>query len=488
MTSTPSVAPTGILDPLTAWSAVLVALESLPSDVMSLRGLDDEVFLQINDLQAQASRRLGAGGALIAGEVAHRSRPALGMSGLAQRAGFRTPERLLTQTTGVTKQQALTALSAGTLMGEIADDGAVDEVTGEVQAPTRPWLRPVASAVSRGDVSTSAAQAIGSGLGVPNSAVTARQLEAAAARLVAEVVAGLDADRAWKRARDARDELDVAGVKVREAELFETRAITHFPLPNGGGKAIWTMDPETYAAFTDIYDRATSPKRGGVRFVAGSLKGRQQAERAAAIAADERTPAQLASDAVLQLMKLGADADPTVLLGSGAPVIRITVAEEALESGIGFGRIEGQDHPVSLDTVQRLLCGGDSIRMGFDQKGTVLDLESEQRLFSRRQREVLAVKFGKCMDPACDRPPSWTEAHHIQHWIRDKGKTLVKNGILLCRWHHLKYHNEGYEIEVDDDGNYWQIPPASVDPGQRRVPMPLKSTAIADLWRTRRTA
>jgi hypothetical protein len=481
MTSTTAVALTPTLDPLSAWSAVVEALSQLPTDVSAMRALGEPAFLRINELQAQASRRLGAAGALIAGEVAHRSRPALGMSGLAQRTGFRTPERLLTQTTGVTKQQALTALKAGTLIAEIADDGKIDEVTGEVMAPTQPWLRPVAAAAAQGQLSTSAAQAISSGLGSPNSAVSAEQLEIAATRLVGESVGGIDDDRLWKRARDARDELDVAGVKVREAELLENRGITHFPLAGGGGKAIWTMDPETYATFKDVYDRSTSPKRGGVRFVSS-----EQSERAATIAADERTPVQLASDAMLQLFKLGSDTNPNFLLGSGAPVIRITVAEQALETGIGFGKIEGEDAPVSLDTVQRLLCGGDSIRMGFDRKGNVLDVEAEQRLFSKRQGEVLAVKFGHCMDPNCDRPPSWCERHHIKQWVRDHGKTLLENGILLCKWHHLKYHNEGYEIEVDDNGDYWQIPPRKVDPEQKRVAMPLKSTAIADLWRTRR--
>lgn len=463
------------------YHAALAALAELPTGVVELRGLSEEALLRINGLHAAASRALGAAGAVIAGEVAHRSRPALGMSGLAQRTGFRTPQRLLTQTTGATKQQVNTALAAGILLTEIADEGTVDEVTGEVLAPTQPWLRPVAAAVTAGDISTSAAQSIGSGLGSPNSAVSAEQLEVAAARLVEEAIVGIDADRLWKRARDARDELDVAGVKIREAELFDTRGVTHFPLPGGGGKAIWTMDPETYANFTDLYDRATSPKLGGVRFVS-----KEQSQRAATIAADERTPAQLASDALLQLLRLGADTNPNVLLGSGAPIIRITVAEDALHTGNGFAKIEGQDEPVSIDTVHRLLCSGHSIRMGFDPKGNVLDLESEQRLFSKRQREVLAVKFGHCMDPNCDRPPSWTEAHHIKQWARDKGKTRIENGILLCKWHHLKYHNEGYEIEIDDNGNYWQVPPKAVDPEQKRVAMPLKSTAIADLWRTHR--
>jgi hypothetical protein len=187
MTSTVAVTPTATRDPLTAWSNVVSALAQLPTDdVLSLRGLSDDVFLQINDLQAQASPRLGAGGALVAGQVAHRSRAALGMSGLAQRTGFRIPKRLLTQTTGVTRQQARTALAAGTLIAKLADDGRVDEVTGEVLAPAQPWLRPVAVAVSDGRISTSAAQSIGAGLGLPNSAVRAGQLEVAATRLVDE--------------------------------------------------------------------------------------------------------------------------------------------------------------------------------------------------------------------------------------------------------------------------------------------------------------
>jgi hypothetical protein len=241
------------------------------------------------------------------------------------------------------------------------------------------------------------------------------------------------------------------------------------------------MDPETYAEFKAIYDRSTSPKLGGVRFLST-----EQAQRSARIADDSRTPAQLASDAILQLLKLGAATKPDCLIGSGAPIIRITVAEDALETGIGFGKIEGSDEAVSLDTVNRLMCGGDSIRMGFDRNGNVLNVESEQRLFSKRQREVLAVKFGHCMHPNCDRPPSWTEAHHIKQWVRDRGKTEIDNGILLCKWHHLKYHNEGYEIEVDEAGRYWQVPPPAVDPHQNRVAMPLKSDAIAHLWRAHR--
>jgi hypothetical protein len=85
------------------------------------------------------------------------------------------------------------------------------------------------------------------------------------------------------------------------------------------------------------------------------------------------------------------------------------------------------------------------------------------------------------MDPDCDRPPSWCEAHHILHWARDRGRTLIENGILLCKYHHLLYHNRGYEIRCDEAGNYFKIPPSSVDPGQQPIPMPLKTRNLADL-------
>jgi hypothetical protein len=294
--------------------------------------------------------------------------------------------------------------------------------------------------------------------------------------LIAEAVAGVDPDALRRRVRDARDELDLAGVAAREDELRATRNLIHFEKANGCGRAIWDMDPETYAAFKDLYDRSTSPKRGGVRFTYSD-----DAAKSAAIAADERSAGQLASDSFVQLLGLGADADPASILGTGAPVIRITVAEQALESGVGLARIDGQSVAVSIPTAQRLLCGGASIRSGFDRAGNVLDLEKEDRLFSRRQREILAAKFGGCMDPNCERPPSWCEAHHILQWKRDGGKTVLDNGILLCRHHHLKYHNEGYEIARDGEGRYWQIPPISRDPKQTPQPMPLKSAALLDL-------
>ena len=96
------------------------------------------------------------------------------------------------------------------------------------------------------------------------------------------------------------------------------------------------MDPETYARFLDFYDRTTSPKRGGVRFIDPTKRESPRIET------DTRDYKQLASDTLLHFLMVGADTDPTVMLGSGAPVIRVTVARTALDTGVGFGRIDGQ--------------------------------------------------------------------------------------------------------------------------------------------------
>jgi hypothetical protein len=342
--------------------------------------------------------------------------------------------------------------------------------------------------MSGGCLSMEAADAISSGIGSPNSSVDEEQLRAAVDTLVDEAMT-LDPDRLYKRARFPRDELDVAGVALREEERRQQRSLRLITLPTGMGRLVWTMPPETLAAVKDIYDRMTSPKLGGVRFVADDAAG-----RAAAIVDDPRSPEQLASDGFEQLLRLGADTDPRFLMGSGAPVITIITTAPVFATGvgtgdgvgIGVGRIEGQTDPVGLSTIERHACNGAVIDMVFDSQGQPLDVGREQRLFTARQRRALAIRDGGCRAPGCDRPPSWTEAHHVKHWARDHGPTDLANGMLLCKHHHLLFHNNGWEIQVDAEHRYWLIPPSTIDPAQTPRPMPTKSLAFADL--TRRAA
>jgi hypothetical protein len=470
------------------FTGVLGGLEHVSTNIGDYRALDDEALLAANRDAAAAAHAVAARQALVAAVIAERSGHELGRKGLAQREGFRTPEQFIKKTTGTTALTAIGSLRTGAMMAEIADAGKIDPITGEVSTPTQPWLAPVVTALTGGGISVEAAGAIARGLGRPNSAATPEHLELAAAELCVEASGGTDPDALYKEARAKRDELDVGGVKLREAERHAAREWTMFTRPDGMLQIKWVLAPEDGALVKEAHDRLVSPKLGQVRFVSEERKA-----HAEAIKNDGRTPAQLASDGMLHLILAGADADSSQMLGSGAPVIRITTmreagprreAEAAFAPARPIGRIDGQAEPVSAATVDRLRCTGSVRTISFDQNGFVTETESEQRLFSTRQREALAAKFGGCMDPDCDRPPSWTEAHHIQFFKRDKGKTVLGNGILLCKYHHLKYHNENFEITVNPSGEYWLIPPPEVDRTQTPRHMRLKARNVSDLRRT----
>jgi len=455
------------------------AAAGLPVSATALSGLSESELLEANRLFAASQVALRCTGALIAGEIAHRSTPDLGSNGVAQRAGHRTPEQFVKIVTGLTSREAVTAVRVGNLMREAAAAGDVDLATGEVAVPSQPWLAPVAEALGQRLISVDAAEAIRAGLGSPNSAVSAAQLESAAADLC-EAARSLDPDAVARQARAYRDELDLDGVALREEERRKQRSLRLFVQPDGTTRLVWIMDPETAATVRDLYDRTTSPKLGGIRFV-----DPERQMLADEILHDERTPEQLASDGFEQLLRLGADSDPRFLLGSGAPQLRITATRESAESGRGLARIEGQEAPVSIETAHRLGCGGGTSRVVLDEAGRVLDFGHEQRLFTRNQKQALAITWGGCAAPGCDRPPSWTEAHHIQNWVRDGGRTDLADGILYCKHHHLLFHNNGWETRRDPDGRYWLIPPAERDPARRPIELRSKSAAVRDLTRER---
>lgn len=428
--------------------SALAAVRGMGVDAVALSALDDAQFLELTRLSGELSRAVSANTALIAGEVARRSAPALGSAGLAQAAGYRTPQELVRVLTGVTKTEATLSIAVGRI------------TTG---ADERAWLGPVGAGVAAGALSAAAAQAITSGL--TGTALTDDVLGAAAAQLCDEAAA-LDADRLFQRARQLRDELDESGIKDREHILRERRSLTFHCRPDGTSRLVWEMDPETAAQVGEIRDRATSPRTGGPRF---------DSPDAVRIADDPRTTEQLASDVFLQLLRAGADADSTHLLSTGAPVVRVIVTAATLETRAGHGRIEGQTEPISIETVERLTCTGATTEIHIDHTGQPLDVGREQRLYTRTQRIALAARDGGCRWPGCERPPSWTEAHHINHWARDHGRTDVADGVLLCRHHHLLVHNNHWEIQRH--GTTLTLIP----PEKGRAPIPMRDPAVLSL-------
>lgn len=459
-------------------NAVRVAACALPVSADSVRTLDDDHLLDAQRVLAEARRALDSSASVIAGEIAHRSRRELGYDGLAQRQGFRTAEKLVQHTAGSTARDASALVAVGILVHEA---GAVLRSDVHIDDLSEPWLQAVGSAVASGALSVDAAHAIRAGLGGAAMLVTSELLATAVQTLLAEAPV-LNADELLARARQLRDDLDVGGIAQREQRLRDERSIRRVRRANGLSRYIVDPDLEAAAFWDDLYDRVTAPRRGNVSFL--GTEDRSWAEAAFGGAeGDGRTTDQFVHDTFTDLLRLASDGDTAAsraIVGSRSPSVRVLVTARALESGVGAGHIEGIATPVSIATVARIACAHGVAAISFDSVGNILDVGREQRLYTARQRVALAARDGGCLFPGCDRPPSWCEAHHIDHWHRDHGQTDVARGVLLCRHHHMLVHNNGWEIEHDRVG-FWLIPPASIDPAQTPRLMPSKSAAFRDL-------
>ncbi len=239
-----------------------------------------------------------------------------------------------------------------------------------------------------------------------------------------------------------RDELDAAGVIDREAALRDRRFLRLTRQSDGMTRLFGLLDPESAALVSDAVDCVTSPRRGGPRFVDS-----EEVARAEAIVDDPRTTEQIAVDALVDMVRIAGAADSGRVFGVRKPGVRVVVEARDLAVGSGIARIEGQSESVSVQTAERIACATGYVPVVY-RPGRPIDVGVTQRLFTERQRIALAVIWGGCAVETCERPPSWTEAHHIEPWEAG-GPTNVDNGVLLCRHHHMLIHNNHWTIRRD---------------------------------------
>ncbi len=119
--------------------------------------------------------------------------------------------------------------------------------------------------------------------------------------------------------------------------------------------------------------------------------------------------------------------------------------------------------PITAAQARMLACDARIIPAVLGTASQVLDVGTANRLFPPAIRRAIALRDKGCSFPGCDRPPGWTDAHHVSFWI-DDGKTAYDNGTLLCRAHHSEIHRGHWTIHFADDGVPEYTPPPWVDP------------------------
>jgi Domain of unknown function (DUF222)/HNH endonuclease len=123
----------------------------------------------------------------------------------------------------------------------------------------------------------------------------------------------------------------------------------------------------------------------------------------------------------------------------------------------------GWGGPLCGAAARRLACDAAVSRVITDGASQPLDVGRRTRTIPPAIRTALVVRDRGCAFPNCDRPPSWTDAHHRRHWA-DGGPTSLDNLVLLCRTHHRAVHEGGWQLIHDPDGRWIARRASSRDP------------------------
>ncbi|MGN8027791.1 DUF222 domain-containing protein [Microbacterium sp. 22242] len=206
----------------------------------------------------------------------------------------------------------------------------------------------------------------------------------------------------------------IAGVQPREEEVRARRSLR-----------MWERDGAFHLEL--VTDTASAaPVRAALQgYVSAAFAARKTTIDPDAPDTDRRTVEQLRADALGFVCQHALDCTARSLpLAGAAVVVRVELGD--LRSGVGSGRIDGSDQPVSIAAVRRMAADGGIIPCVLGGKSEILDWGRGRRLFSSAQKLALAERDGGCA--MCALPVSMTKVHHIDWWKRHRGRTDLANG------------------------------------------------------------
>ena len=367
----------------------------------------------------------------------------------------------------------LLATTLGTTNGEAARLVQVGDATAprmQFSGEAAPAKHPhVAAGVATGDLSSAAAAAIVAALDRVEPRA-GRSAADDAERVLVEQAPGLSLDQLSKILARAEAHLDPDGVAPREDDLRAGRVLRMREDRDGMLHLHGTLDPE-----------AAAPVRAAIEgYVTAELAAQRDRGHTAGDAstgtakpadlplddlpdAPRRTIPRLQADALVALCEhlLGCDRRDVPLQGATV-VVRVSLDD--LLDGTGHASIDGTTAPVSISTARRMAADKGIIPCVLGGDSEILDWGRQKRLFTPAQRLALIERDGGCA--FCGAPPGHAKVHHIQWWARDRGRTDLSNGILLCTSCHHRIHDNGWDIRIDGPGTnarVWFIPPPWVD-------------------------
>jgi hypothetical protein len=145
--------------------------------------------------------------------------------------------------------------------------------------------------------------------------------------------------------------------------------------------------------------------------------------------------------------------------GSQRTHLQVTASFETLLGRIGAPAADLElGLPISRKCLERLACDCNVTRILLDADSMVIDVGRTERRVNGARRKALNLRDRHCRWPGCDRPASWSQGHHLKHWM-DGGSSDLDNLVLLCHRHHWMVHEGRWQILKVQGSGYVTIPP-----------------------------
>jgi hypothetical protein len=376
------------------------------ADLPSFSDEELKAFMRLAARVRQEADRVLACGAA---EINQRSRHDLGAAGLAKAEGHVNPQTMIAALTGASKTEArkLDRLGKSIMHASPVEHGLEENELVLVGADglhaadgpvVRPWFSDITDRLRAGQISPDRFEALRSGLGDVTDAVDGAALAAAAERILDLLHPEDLPETVFRDARQARALLDRAGVVEEERQQMAAQEARIWSSRDGMVHLRADFAPEDGTWLKNTLDLLLGPRIGGPRLVTG-----RAAEHAKVVENDPRSTEQIRAAAIISVLKAGVGVDENAVLAQKRPAVQIVVAAAELtrpgDDGVAF--IEGTGIPVSMSTVNRLVCDSGYVPVVLNADGSPLDLGREVRLFTQKQRLVIATLQGGCVWSGC---------------------------------------------------------------------------------------
>ncbi len=328
------------------------------------------------------------------------------------------------------------------------DLGPRRTLTGE---PLDPIFPTVAAAQAAGDISDRHAAVIRHTVDHLPGAVADQG--AAVERTLTEHARTFDPEQLARLARHVTRCLDPDGVLDDDHDHARRRDLTFARMADGSSRISGYLTPTCTAVWDAVLDPLSRPVPAD--------DGGEPDRRAAG---QRRHDAF--EDAGRRLLAAGTLPDS----GGTPATVLLTMTAEQARTGTGYASTE-HGGLISLAEVLRLADEAEIVPVVLSDAGGILAYGRTRRIASPQQRQALAARDRGCSFPGCDRPPGWTQAHHVTSWL-DGGATDLDNLTLLCGWHHREFAKRGWECTMIGGVPHW-VPPDWLDRDQR----PCRNTA-----------